>query len=154
MKDTAPRDCLLGSRHTGTCFNGSLQARHTVQNVIGGNVARQGLDGVLAKTCRAAEIDQHQVVAQTDQEGVARKSRQWQHVNSRSKASYECQAAGNTAGCGNGLWPPNNNQSAQLLNRISSRRHSKTQHSTAQLERAPRYSPGKASSEVKGILTL
>ena len=58
---------------TGTCFNGSLQARHTVQNVIGGNVARQGLDGVLAKTCRAAEIDQHQVVAQTDQEGVARK---------------------------------------------------------------------------------
>ncbi len=29
---------------TDTCSNGSLQARHTVQNVIGGNVARQGLD--------------------------------------------------------------------------------------------------------------
>ncbi len=27
-----------------TCFNSSLQARHTVQNIIGGNVARQGLD--------------------------------------------------------------------------------------------------------------
>ncbi len=57
---------------TDTCFNSSLQARHTVQNVIGGDVARQGLDRVLAKACRAAEIDQHQVVAQADQEGVAR----------------------------------------------------------------------------------
>ena len=66
------RNCKQDSRQGGTCLNCSFSTSNAVQDIIGANVAGQGLNGVLSKSCRASEVDQQQVVAQGDEEGVAR----------------------------------------------------------------------------------
>lgn len=54
-----------------TCANSCLQACHAVKHIIAADVAWKGLDGVLPEAGRSPEVDQDQVEAHSDQEGVA-----------------------------------------------------------------------------------
>ena len=49
-----------------TCVSSCLQAGHAVKHIISADVAREGLDGVLPKACRAPEVDQEHVEAHSD----------------------------------------------------------------------------------------
>ena len=61
----------------GTCFSSSFQACQAIQHIIGANVAGKRLDGVLPKPCRASEVDQHNVEAKCDKEGIASEEGGW-----------------------------------------------------------------------------
>lgn len=63
-------DCTLDGAML-TCVSSRLQTCHAIKHVVGANVAGEGLDGVLPKACGPPKIDQDQVEAHSDQEGIA-----------------------------------------------------------------------------------